>query len=129
MLLKLSGIQTNGSPDEVREVRNTAAAIREEVIAKVGHCEVCGFSMVEVLQLHHVFPVAKGGTSAEWNLKVLCPNCHKVIHKASRRLYLRFSEDMQKQRKEFEEFMRQLKENYSEEQIGLICDYGQRVHR
>ena len=32
------------------------------------------------LNYHHIIPVAKGGSSGEENVIVLCPNCHKMAH-------------------------------------------------
>lgn len=46
-----------------------------------GDCEVCGLWCSEVMHLHHVWPVAKGGASLPQNLIGLCPNCHAFAHR------------------------------------------------
>lgn len=43
-------------------------------------CQVCGLNVDELLEIHHLFPISKGGGN-EWdNLSVLCPTCHKALH-------------------------------------------------
>lgn len=45
-------------------------------------CEMCGVSASEVdraLEVHHIIPLLAGGTSGEWNLMTLCPQCHKKV--------------------------------------------------
>ena len=41
-------------------------------------CANCGST--ENLQLHHVVPLAKGGTNNESNLITLCGDCHAKVH-------------------------------------------------
>lgn len=43
-------------------------------------CQVCGLNVTELLEIHHLFPISKGGGN-EWdNLSLLCPTCHKALH-------------------------------------------------
>ena len=57
------------------------AALRDKLLVQVGHrCVRCLFDTPEV-DVHHMVPVAKGGTNAEDNLIVLCPNCHRLAHR------------------------------------------------
>ena len=37
-------------------------------------CTMCGST--DSLQVHHIIPASKGGTSAPINLKTLCESCH-----------------------------------------------------
>lgn len=43
-------------------------------------CEMCGSDSSEneySLHVHHIVPVSAGGTNSDWNLMVLCADCHK----------------------------------------------------
>lgn len=43
-------------------------------------CQVCSLDVIEMLEIHHLYPLSEGGGN-EWdNLTVLCPTCHKAIH-------------------------------------------------
>ncbi|WP_071530371.1 MULTISPECIES: HNH endonuclease [Selenomonadaceae] len=56
--------------------------IRDRYIAAHPLCERClglGFATVATL-VHHVKPIADGGTNEESNLKSLCVSCHEKIH-------------------------------------------------
>lgn len=48
-------------------------------------CAVCGEQVGPILEIHHLKPVARGGTNAYDNLVGLCPNCHAVIEKCRTR--------------------------------------------
>ena len=43
-------------------------------------CEICG--KTNNLEIHHIIPVYRGGRSDADNLKVLCKDCHKKIHRS-----------------------------------------------
>lgn len=43
-------------------------------------CEICG--KTDNLEIHHKIPVYCGGISNPDNLKVLCKDCHKDIHRS-----------------------------------------------
>lgn len=53
---------------------------RKMILAGDKKCHVCGFDCTPVLQIHHVTPLELGGGNEENNLKLLCPNCHSIIH-------------------------------------------------
>lgn len=64
------------------------AAIERKVRAAAGNrCEVCGFREKkgvkghpwEVLELHHLQPEEKGGSTAAENLLLACPTCHALV--------------------------------------------------
>lgn len=42
-----------------------------------GRCEECGELAVDV---HHIFPISKGGRSDWSNLRALCVACHSLAH-------------------------------------------------
>ena len=44
-------------------------------------CELCPYSIKEILNIHHIKERKNGGTDEEYNLIVVCPNCHAEIHK------------------------------------------------
>ena len=59
-------------------------ANRRRVIAlKGGNCDLCGFPVIPVLQVHHKRPVDAGGSNDLRNYAMLCPNCHVMLHCAS----------------------------------------------
>ena len=43
-------------------------------------CEICRFSFSSILNIHHILPVAMGGSAQVLNLIALCPNCHGMVH-------------------------------------------------
>ena len=45
-------------------------------------CWVCGFDFSEILQIHHIIPIKDGGNNDSGNVVIVCPNCHKALHKA-----------------------------------------------
>ena len=61
-------------------VREEARLIRPKVLEEKGwQCEMCGCSIVKVLEVHHKIAVHKGGGNELSNLMVLCKNCHALI--------------------------------------------------
>ncbi len=56
--------------------------IRSRYVKKHPLCEKC-FAMgkyVHVDEVHHIIPLAEGGTNDESNLMSLCKSCHSKIH-------------------------------------------------
>lgn len=52
---------------------------RSHILVERGNqCETCGST--ETLVIHHIKPVSEGGSNENENLKVLCSNCHNLIH-------------------------------------------------
>lgn len=48
-------------------------------------CEVCEWTppdgvRKEILHVHHIIPFCHGGTEEDYNLILLCPNCHSIAH-------------------------------------------------
>lgn len=71
-------IRTKATNKRLRdEIQNN----RSKILRVFGNqCQVCKLEVVEFLEIHHLYPIAKGGGN-EWdNLSVLCPTCHKAIH-------------------------------------------------
>lgn len=44
-----------------------------------GKCEMCGEVPDRELDVHHIIPVATGGTNEDWNLMALCRSCHRTV--------------------------------------------------
>lgn len=42
-------------------------------------CPFCNESDIECLEIHHIYPVSKGGGSEPENLILTCSNCHSLI--------------------------------------------------
>ena len=81
---RCSNIHRTGTRYKVGRPRDKVAVlrtIRSELIAeRGGKCNRCPFSMVEILQIHHIIERSNGGTDDPSNLEVLCPNCHTMHH-------------------------------------------------
>jgi len=44
-------------------------------------CEVCGNTNKKILHRHHIVPRANANSdNSDWNLAILCPNCHSATH-------------------------------------------------
>lgn len=58
--------------------QETARNVRKDS----GGCYVCGGeSKSRDLDVHHIIPVASGGTNGEWNLMALCQSCHRRVER------------------------------------------------
>lgn len=44
-------------------------------------CEVCGNPIERILEIHHIVPRSCGGTGEDSNFSIVCPTCHRVIHR------------------------------------------------
>ncbi|MGE6148992.1 HNH endonuclease [Aeromonas media] len=61
-----------------------------------GRCEFCECSAPFLkedgqpyLEIHHVTPLAEGGSDRVSNTVALCPNCHRRMHHSQNKLELR----------------------------------------
>lgn len=59
-------------------------ALEEESL----RCSICTFSFIETfgvkfIECHHIKPIAEAGTliTSLSDLELVCPNCHKMLHK------------------------------------------------
>lgn len=57
------------------------ATVRDKLLVQVGHRCVRCLSDAPEVDVHHIVPVAAGGTNSEDNLVVLCPTCHRLVHR------------------------------------------------
>ena len=62
---------------------NNWKRIRAWYVAKHPLCEQCYKEgrYVPVEEVHHIVPLAEGGTNADSNLISLCKSCHEKIHR------------------------------------------------
>jgi 5-methylcytosine-specific restriction endonuclease McrA len=51
-------------------------AIRFLRQAQRGKCAICACRLLSSFHLDHIYPVARGGTNAIWNLQLLCRDCN-----------------------------------------------------
>lgn len=42
-------------------------------------CVICGWGE-STCDIHHIVPKKNGGSNANDNLIIVCPNCHRIIH-------------------------------------------------
>lgn len=56
------------------------AKLRAAILARDGGCQRCGATVG--LEVHHVVPLARGGSNAPDNLVTLCGDCHRGAHRA-----------------------------------------------
>jgi 5-methylcytosine-specific restriction endonuclease McrA len=55
--------------------------IRRELVRRSGNkCEICRFAFSNILVAHHIKPVRWGGSASPFNLALICPNCHALVH-------------------------------------------------
>lgn len=68
--------------ERVRE-RSYVIRLKSDLYTIYGiNCAWCGWgTFAEILQAHHIIPVASGGRTNLTNLILLCPNCHKAAHR------------------------------------------------
>jgi len=60
-------------------MKNIPKNIKDKLIESTGgKCPVCGAENVP-LDIAHIIPIARGGTSAPENLTVMCANCHRSM--------------------------------------------------
>lgn len=73
------GSKYNG--DNKRNKKKIRDVLKKKLIEEKGSCcESCGFTVTSILQVHHIVEKSKGGTDDIDNLRLLCPNCHCLIH-------------------------------------------------
>jgi len=61
--------------------RARTKGVRREAMARANQvCEACHFNFWSILVVHHIIPVQFGGSARRFNLIVLCPNCHALVH-------------------------------------------------
>lgn len=68
---------------EKKRSRNQAKnlGVRRELVQRSGNkCEICRFAFSNVLVAHHIIPVRWAGSPESFNLVLICPNCHALIH-------------------------------------------------
>lgn len=63
-------------------VAKSTRSLKKRLISESPQCMICGFDFEPVLQIHHVLPISEYGDNDERNVIVVCPTCHKVLHKA-----------------------------------------------
>lgn len=66
-----------------RERSKMTAKLREQIKVRDNYtCQICGTSTHEepnlLLEIDHIIPVSKGGTSAHYNLQTLCWRCNRT---------------------------------------------------
>ncbi|MBD3220451.1 hypothetical protein GF314_04340 [bacterium] len=68
-------------PDTGRKRQTIASTVRERVLARDRHrCRAPGCRSTRFLELHHVVPASRGGSSRAENLITLCSRCHRHLH-------------------------------------------------
>lgn len=71
-------VQINHHPAKVKDIHANGYNRQKIIQRDNGKCQWCGKGSPEVrLEVHHVIPVAQGGSDAIENLITLCIECHK----------------------------------------------------
>ena len=65
--------KTNATRTELFNRRKKGEIIKPHI------CAACG--SIENLELHHIIPLAAGGTNDNFNLIYLCFDCHRELHR------------------------------------------------
>lgn len=64
---------------QILSPREPSQKLKEKVKERDGHrCRWCGRR--SRLEVHHIFYLSAGGPNADWNLIVLCLDCHAKAH-------------------------------------------------
>jgi hypothetical protein len=72
----ISVVSVEADPEQCSERRPVSDAIRAAVMIRDGaRCRRCGSA--RNLEIDHIVPVSKGGTSEELNLQTLCRRCNR----------------------------------------------------
>lgn len=76
------GRRRTHSRELMRYVRGVRVALPRAVLAELvassgGLCFYCGADVSGAMEVDHVVPVARGGTSMLWNLVVACRTCNR----------------------------------------------------
>jgi hypothetical protein len=72
----ISVISVERDPKQYGEIRPVSDAMRAAVMVRDGaRCRIC--SCARNLEIDHIVPVSKGGTSEEGNLQTLCRRCNR----------------------------------------------------
>lgn len=114
--------------DRIRKTRSDAARLRNPLIEKHKECYICGFDIPEVLQVHHAYSVSEGGGNEEYNLTVLCPTCHKLVHSASKKMHGQLV-DSHASFDRYKKFDSRLREAMGDCETDAIWDLARRVTR
>ena len=65
---------------------------RSSYSCEMPNCNYQGFykdNREQYIEVHHIIPLSEGGEDSIWNTVALCPNCHRALHYANNREYLR----------------------------------------
>jgi 5-methylcytosine-specific restriction endonuclease McrA len=79
----LAALRESEKRDTRTTVRRGQAAEKARLLLETaGACEGCNVLMPDpdMMHVHHVTPVSRGGSNAPDNVVLLCPNCHAVAH-------------------------------------------------
>jgi 5-methylcytosine-specific restriction protein A len=73
--------QYQRDPDSVKRYGQLWRKIRNRFLKEHPLCEICKREgkLTPAKQVHHVVPLANGGTNEESNLMSLCASCHSTI--------------------------------------------------
>jgi len=70
------------SEKERRKARAETLFFKEVLLRRSNcKCEICSDFVPFTLELHHIKPISENGSSSIENVIVLCPNCHRTVHK------------------------------------------------
>lgn len=70
-----------GAYKKVTARKNVPQKIKKiKLLNNNNSCEICGCDISPILEFHHIKTVSDGGSNDYDNLKLICPNCHRLLH-------------------------------------------------
>lgn len=73
-------VQFRNKTDYITSVQSFTAIARRLIKERGNPCQNCKWDEANC-DVHHILPRSKGGTNEKSNLIILCPNCHRLMHK------------------------------------------------
>lgn len=107
----------------VHNYRNEITKYRKDILSNhQNKCDICGFDLFYLLEIHHILPLQQGGNNSLTNISCLCPNCHSIIHK--------FISHFCNDNVDIDGLTKWLEENYTQKSYLKVLDmYGKYIEK
>ena len=72
--------QKKHSKQHISSIKDVSKRTITKILNRIGaECSLCGWNKA-TCDVHHIVPRSCGGTDDNFNLIIVCPNCHREIH-------------------------------------------------